>query len=204
KAVVEMSANITGVLNGSDLRPFAVYEGDVQGWQAGDPITIDLPDPNSGTSSGGAPGNQGNAGQVTAGNWGWLNLDGGSQGTAEMRPWIRDGYDGDIILDETGSDGRLCTWISGTCGVRTTLQNDFEDILGENLILCIYDEVTGVGNNAQFRVVGFVSMKMTSVDMQGNSGSIGGELNAIQSVPYVKIGAGASPESNIVTVRLVQ
>ncbi|MFP4027672.1 MAG: pilus assembly protein TadG-related protein [Candidatus Brocadiia bacterium] len=190
-AVVEMSANITGVLNGSDLRPFAVYEGDVQGWTPGSPITINLPD--ASTMS-----------PVAPGNWGWLNLDGGSLGTKELKDWIDNGYDGDISLDETGADGRLCTWIGGSCGVRKALQKHFENIVDDNLILCIYDKVTGNGANAQFRIVGFISMTYTSVDMHGKTGSIEGELNAIQSLPYCEIGDGASPESNVVTVRLVQ
>jgi len=192
KAVSEMSTGVIGVKAGSDLRPFAVYEGDVAGWQAGQPVTIELP-------QGGAE-----EGQLTPGNWGWLNLDGGAQGTNELSHWIRNGYDGDITLNQTGDDGRLCTWIDGSCGVRHALQNDFQSLLGETILLCIFDDVTGQGANTDFRIVGFLAMVMTGIDFHGQNGTIEGRMNALTNVPYVEMGEGASEESNVCRIRLVE
>jgi len=206
-AVSQLGRGISGIRAGSDLRPFAVHEDDVAGWVAGEPIQIDLPSGHGGGDGSGAPPGGPQAGQeemITPGNWGWLNMDGGSQGVPELSDWILNGYDGDISLDQTGDDGKACTWIDGSCGVKHALQSDFEQILGQPILLCIYDEVVGQGANTDFRIVGFVAINFTGIDFHGNEGTIEGEMMKVTNVPYIERGPGMSPHSNLCRVQLVK
>jgi hypothetical protein len=191
-AVAQFYWGIMGILAGSDLRPFAVYEGDVLGWVAGQNVQIKFPIPGQGLPEG----------QITPGNWGWLNLDGGASGTPELAMWIDNGYDGDIVLDHT-EDGRPCVWINGTTGAKATLEDNMEALIGKTVFFCIFDRVVEEGGNTNFRIVGFLGFKLTGVNFTGQHGTIDARLEIVSNVPYVLRGDGA-PHVNLGTVQLVK
>jgi uncharacterized membrane protein YgcG len=186
---------ITAALPEANLRPFAVHENEVAGWEPGQDVQIQLPKPGGGNGNGkgkgkgkgkGGGGNGNSGGSVTPGNWGWLDLDGRpGKGVAEQRPWILEGYHGTIELDETGDDGRRCTYIEGSPGVRRALNN--------------------TGANTVFRVVGFLSMNFEDI-VPGERGSdiLLGTFNEIRSVHHFKMGDGGSPHGNLRRVCIMQ
>jgi hypothetical protein len=187
-AVCNMTRGIRGLRRGADLRPFAIFEGDLAAVTPGSSMTIPFP--------------QGGNDPVAPGNWGWLNLDGGALGTPELREWILNGYDGDIYLNDF-VDGRPCTYITGSCGVRTALQSQLEQIIGEQIYLCVYDQVMGTGSNATFRIIGFAAFTLTSFKFQGNNASISGTYERLSHVPYGEVDPDAPP-TNLCKIQLVQ
>ena len=211
------SSQITGSLPAANLRPFAVSEDKVANWEPGQSVSIQLPKPGGGNGNGkgkgkgkgGSGGSQ--SGAITPGNWGWLDLNGGANGASEQKEWIRNGYDGAIQLDQTGTDGRLCTYIEGTPGVRRALNHEFRQICGQDITLCVYDGVRGAdghkpaGANTEFRIVGFLSMNFQNI-VPGERGSdvLLGTFNEIQSVHNFSIGEGGSPHSNLRRVCIMQ
>ena len=224
ESVVQMTGGIIGLRGGSGLRPFAIDEAMVAGWTPGASVTVIIPGgaagcgahcavcgKKCGTGSGGC-GTKcpvcgllcGGAGWVVPGNWGWLDLNGGANSIPELRDWILNGYSGDITLNST-EGGRKCVWIEGDTGQRTTLQSDFEQLLGQVICICVYDTSSGSGSNGQFRIVGFVAFKLTSVDFAGGGDdTINGQLLMVSNVPYGYTGNGGSPYNNVFKIQLVK
>ncbi len=132
QAAAETGSRITAVLGG--LAPFAVPEDRVPA--VGQEFSFY---PGSGDSGGG----KGQA-QTEPGNWGLLDLDGGANKTPDLIDWIENGYPGVVSIDpDLGY-----TWIDGTPGWRAALEGVLQEKIGEPLLVCVYDEVTGNGSNA--------------------------------------------------------
>jgi hypothetical protein len=224
ESVVQMTGGIVGLRGGSGLRPFAIDESMVAGWTPGANVSVVIPGGGGGCGTKcavckkkcgtGGPGCGtpcavcglicGGGGWVVPGNWGWLDLNGGANSVPELRDWIINGYDGDVSLSST-EDGRKCVWVTGDTGQKTTLQSDFEQLLGQVICICVYDRSTGSGSSGQFRIVGFVAFKLTSVDFAGGGDdTINGQLLMVSNVPYGYTGNGGSPYNNVYKVQLVK
>jgi len=159
----------------SGLAPLAIWEGDVAG--PGEIMTIY--DDN----------------QVAPGVWGLLNLNGGSHGAPELEDWILNGYDGEITIDpDTGY-----LWIEGSPGLRVALKDELQDRIGETMIICVYDDVTGEGSNAQFRITKFLSITITEVKLTGKNKYVSARVETVVNVPDGETGGDAS---NLVKVSL--
>ena len=78
-----------------------------------------------------------------------------------------------------------------------TLKSDYEQIVGETRIVPVFDSVSAQGNNANYTIVKFVSLKIMHVDMQGANKQIfvqpadisisGGIPNSINTQTSVQI-----------------
>ena len=175
-ATCEAASNIMSI--NADLSPFAVYEGDVPGLGQ----TMIFYDHQ----------------QVAPGCFGLLNLDGGSCGTPELLEWILNGYDGGITIDpELGY-----VMVDGSPGFRAALKSALEERMGDSLTVCVYDQVTGQGSNAQFRIVCFLSIELISFRLTGKNKYIEARVTAIRSIHNAQSG-GVGNSSNLCKVQLV-
>jgi len=170
-AVCEVTGNIRGVRG--NVSPFAVPEDRIPG--LGETMVFYPAEGGGGHGHGSET--------VVAGNWGLLNLDGGSCNTPELRDWILYGYDGEIIVDEEGY-----IWFDGTPGFRTTLENEVNQRIGDQLIMVIYDQVTGTGSNANYRVVGFLVATVLECDLNGPDARMTCRVEGLISVHDVIVG----------------
>ncbi len=151
-ASAQVAGSVRGVRGG--LSPFAVHEEDLA--PIGEEMTF-YPG-----GEGGGPGQGLGDDQTAPGNFGLLNLDGGACGVPELRDWILYGYDGEIVI---GEDGYL--WMDGTPGFRATLQSEMNQVIGQELIMVIFDQVTGTGSNANYRCVGFLVATILEAQLTG-------------------------------------
>ena len=138
QAVVAPAKTVVG------LRPFGVCTGGAQSIIANPTInhTVDLN--NTDLGCGGA-----------SGNWGLLDFNGGANSTGEFADWIVNGYNGPI----TSAPPVLIPGNPGAPGPGA-LETEMSSILDEEITIPVYDLLSGSGNNAQFRVVGFLSAKI--------------------------------------------
>lgn len=136
-------------------------------------------------------------GQVAPGNWGLLNLDGGSCGTPELRDWILNGYDGEMIIGEGGH-----LWMDGTPGFRATLEDEICQRIGDPLIMVIYDEVTGQGANADYRCVGFVCVTILECDLTGQDSHVTCRVEEVCDLHDLVVG-GSYSSPNMTKISLV-
>ena len=132
------------------------------------------------------------------GNWGLLDLGGGGNGTPELREWILYGYDSPIVLGPEGYVG-----IYGGTGFRAALQSDIQERIGDQLIMIIYDDVTGTGANTQYRCIGFLFATIISCELNGNNAHATCRIDGVSTVHDLVIG-GDFESPNIRKVQIVR
>lgn len=186
-ATAEVSDKIVGVSAG--LGPFAVPKHRIP--DLGEEMTFYPADPDAYDEGNGAD-------KVAPGCWGLLNLDGGALSTTEIIDWVLNGYDEPLELDP--EDGY--TWVSGTSGFRASLQKPLISIIGEPMIVLVYDELVGGGSNASFRCVGFMLLTITGCKLVGGDPYVTGRVDVVDSLHDLKTGDG-NPSINIRKIQLI-
>ena len=190
-ATCEIASNIRGYRG--DLSPFAIPEDRMV------PPEQEMIFYGAGEEGGNGNGN-GNSGQQTApGNWGLVNYDGGPNTTPELADWILNGYQGGLEADpETGY-----VWVEGSPGWRAALKDEMTARIGDELIMIIYDQLTGQGSNVSYRIVGFFSATILEVQMTGNNRQLTCRVNEFQAVHNVLLGDCVN-SANLRKIQLVQ
>ncbi len=189
KAMAEFNPNVAGVLAG--LSPFAIPQDRVP--PPGDDMVFYPADPDAYDEGRGAD-------KVVAGNWGLLNLDGGNLGTPELIDWILNGYDGQIVVDP--AVGHL--WIDGDAGFRSALQKTLEKKIGKPMIVLIFDDVTGTGAGASYRIVGFMRLTIQTVKLVGKDPYVKGKVEKVSTVHNLLTDDDAPPSVNMQKVQLIE
>jgi hypothetical protein len=100
----------------------------------------------------------------SSGNFGILDLDGGNNSNSDTIDWIERGYDRVFVIPESTGfvNVRGDTGISGN-----SLSGVLNSRKGEEVLLPVFDQVTGVGANTTFRVVDLVGVVITRVQIIG-------------------------------------
>jgi hypothetical protein len=186
-ACAQTTDRICGVLTG--LRPFAIPEEKVAA--PGEEIVF-YP-----AGEGGGPGK--GEDKVAPGNWGLLNLNGGSCGTPELRDWILNGYSTAFTIDPDVGH----VWIDGTPGFRATVESEVQQIIGQCVFMVIFDEVTGSGSNADYRCVGFLRATVTGCDLHGPDAHMSCDVAGVESVHDLVTG-GSNESPNVRKIQLVR
>lgn len=148
KAVVAPAKSVIG------LRPFGVCKGVAEQIIAAPLInhTIRLDNVNFGC--GGA-----------SGNWGIIDFNGGSNPTGEVIDWILNGYNGPISNSPP-------VYIPGQPGAPSpgSLEAAMNSVLDDEIVIPVYDLLSGSGSTAEFRVMGFLSTKICGWKFQNRNG----------------------------------
>jgi len=101
------------------------------------------------------------------GNFGLVSLDGHSNGTSTLRDWIENGYPdtfrippdpGYIVLN-------ACPGFHG--GIRQAI----EARQGDTVLITVYDDVWGQGNNAYYRIPYFLAVEIGDMRLTGSMSS---------------------------------
>jgi len=174
------------------LRPFAVCQKAVDALLAQDLLTPGaaqlVPLTKTWGSAGGSIGDDGeDEGDSecggAAGNWGTVDYDGGTNPANDIVLWTDVGYPlvidlgSDLAIDLDGDPGFPAA-NSGNCSTNAGCQHSVDlagalnDILGQQSVLPIYDQVSGQGQNAQYRVVGFLGVRVCGWKIGNRSGTI--------------------------------
>ena len=128
------------------------------------------------------------------GNFGFLDLDGGSNDIVELRYYIENGYDKDFIIPPGGS-----VEVSGSTGIDgNSLLNSFNAIVGEEVFLPVHNWVIGEGNGAIFNVISLLAVKVQSVKLTGNQDKRFIRVKIINLASSVLAVDPSAPENNSV------
>ena len=102
-------------------------------------------------------------GHYAPGNFGFLDLNNGSNGTPDLADWIENGYDGDFIIPPGGS-----LEIEGNPGIHAaSLLSSFLSVVGQERFLPVHDAVTSQGANATYNVVAILAVRILGVKLTG-------------------------------------
>jgi hypothetical protein len=185
RAVAEVATGVRGVL--SRLAPFAIpveRVGDV-----GSSMTFYPGDPSAYKQGLGDD-------LIVPGNWGLLNLDGGSSSTQELTDWIENGT-GSLVIP-AGAD---YVRVDGTSGFRGALNKTVRDAIGQPIVVVVYDQVLGGGSNAQFRCIGFMEVTITDCKLTGKDPYATCRVDEFVNLHDLVTGGWTSP--NVRKVQLV-
>jgi len=191
-AVAAASSSITRVHG--NLAPFCAWEGDLL--PEGEEMVFY---PSSGQ---GEVDHETGQPTIIPGAFGLLDFNGGANSTTELIEWIRNGYDGDFGVDpDTG-----CVLIDGDTGFRAGLESAITQRLGEEMVVCVYDDVWGTGSHGTFQVVAFLSLVLTAVDLNPPHGEpyVKGVVGPLYPVTAADVGLDGVPSRNMTRVVLVQ
>jgi hypothetical protein len=115
------------------------------------------------------------------GNWGTIKVGVSNNSTATLSSQISSGITAAEVAAEFPNNGNLLDQLdtstnpptpyhifSGNPGISSGIKTDLSSIIGEPVTIPIYDQLTGNGNNATYRVTSYVSGRLMYVNFQGN------------------------------------
>jgi hypothetical protein len=115
-------------------------------------------------------GNGKDGGPDASGSFGFINLTGeGGVGSNELGDWILNGLDQYMPLGDYNTS-------TGNPFSSNNIKGALEKRLGENptLLFPIYQTLTGTGDNAEYKIVGWVAFHITGMNLAGNNEKIRG------------------------------
>jgi Flp pilus assembly protein TadG len=100
---------------------------------------------------------------TASGNWGVLDLNGGSSSNSETQEWIEQGYTGTVAGTTSGSPGIP----SGSLNLDAVVDPSNSDP-ARVITVPLYSTVSGGGSNAQFEIVSFIALTVTGFKLTGS------------------------------------
>ena len=135
-----------------------------------------------------------------SGTFGFINLTGeGGVGSSELGDWILNG------LDEYMPLGNYST-STGNPFSSNNIKGALEHRLGNNPVLLfpIYQTLIGTGDNAEYKIVGWVAFNITGMNLAGNHEKIRGWFKeVIWDGIFTESGSGSLP-NGVKVVELVE
>jgi Putative Flp pilus-assembly TadE/G-like len=112
-------------------------------------------------------------GQPTgAGNFGFINITGGSSGSSDLGDLIQNGWDQYMGLGDYDA-------ITGNMFSSTNIGDQLNAKIGDVLLFPIYRKLTGSGTGAQYEIVGWAGFRLTGMDLHGTNEKLFGEFVSV-------------------------
>ena len=112
-------------------------------------------------------------GQPTgAGNFGFINITGGSQGSSDLGNLIENGWDQYMGLGNYDA-------ITGNMFSSTNIGDKLNAKIGDVLLFPIYRKLNGNGTGAQYEIIGWAGFRLTGMDLQGTNEKLFGEFVSV-------------------------
>jgi hypothetical protein len=110
-----------------------------------------------------------------AGNFGTIDIGSPNNSTADLKRQILNGVNRSDLAYiggkyELGSTGTLS--VNGDTGISAAIAGDLSAVIGKPLVVSVFRNVSGSGNNAYFTIVKFVGIRIVAVRLTGNPKSI--------------------------------
>ncbi len=144
-ATATVTVTVNAVASNCDIYPIALHEGTLAGASPGD-IIDDI------TVGAGA------------GNFGWLTWDGSNSVNALAASLTPPGNDGDYVNPNNPNDHAISIgdWIEGRPGVGNAkkVRDALDSLIGLEIVVPVWSEVTGSGSNSEYLVSGFARVKL--------------------------------------------
>ena len=104
-----------------------------------------------------------------SGNFGFINLTGGSSGTSDLGNLIENGWDQYMDLGDYDA-------ITGNMFSSTNIGDLLNARIGDVLLFPIYRKITGTGTGAHYEIVGWAAFRLTGMNLQGTNEKLFGEF----------------------------
>jgi Flp pilus assembly protein TadG len=117
-----------------------------------------------------SPPDEGTAHPEPTGNFGTVDIGSSNNSTADLCRQILYGPNADDFAQHGGSlefDQNGYIELNGDTGVSAGFKDEMASIIGESRVICLYETVSGHGNNATYQIVKFVGVRIMAVKMTG-------------------------------------
>lgn len=144
-------------------------------------------------------GNDPDATNDGAGTFGFINLTGeGGVGTSELGGWIKNGFDKYMPLGQYQTS-------TGNPFSSSHVKDSLEDKIaeGEVLLFPVYQTLQGTGDNAEYKIIGWVGYAITGIDFTGNNEKIFGHFTEV-IWEGIQVESGGGDEFGVRAVALVE
>jgi Flp pilus assembly protein TadG len=115
------------------------------------------------------PDASGKNGVLTPGNFGTVDIGDGSNSANDLKRQIEQGPNAADFAELPGGKLDFTTpfVLEGDTGISGGIADSLNSIIGTPRTVVIYDTMAGVGNNAQYRIVGFVGVRVMFQNLNG-------------------------------------
>ncbi len=108
---------------------------------------------------------------TSAGNFGTVDVGDPNNSTTDLKRQITYGpnaHDLSFFPDNTLDLGTPVS-LNGDTGISAGIENSLQGIIGQTRAILLYSDVAGPGNNAEFRIVDLIGVRIMSVDFSGGN-----------------------------------
>jgi hypothetical protein len=133
-----------------------------------------------------------------SGNFGFINLTGGSSGTSALGDLIDNGWDQYMALGNYDA-------ITGNMFSSTSIGDKLDARIGDVLLFPIYRKLTGTGTGAKYQIIGWAGFRLTGLDLHGSNEKLLGEFVSVtwDGIQAEKA-SDAPPDFGVTNVSLVE
>ena len=133
-----------------------------------------------------------------AGNFGFINLTGGSEGTSELGNLITNGWDEYMDLGDYGA-------VTGNMFSSSNIGAILDARIGDVLLFPIYRKLSGTGTNAKYQIIGWAGFRLTGLDLHGSNEILLGEFVSVTwDGIQAERASDAPPDFGVTNVSLVE
>jgi hypothetical protein len=133
-----------------------------------------------------------------SGNFGFINLTGGSSGTSSLGNLIDNGWDQYMDLGDYDA-------ITGNMFSSSSIGDKLDARIGDVLLFPIYRKITGTGTGAKYQIVGWAGFRLSGLDLHGTNEILLGEFVSVtwDGIQAEKA-SDAPPDFGVTNVSLVE
>ncbi len=133
-----------------------------------------------------------------SGNFGFINLTGGSSGTSDLGDLIENGWDQYMDLGDYDA-------VTGNMFSSSHIGDVLDARIGDVLLFPIYRKLTGTGTGAKYQIVGWAGFRLSGLDLHGSNEILLGEFVSVtwDGIQAEKA-SDAPPDFGVTNVSLVE
>jgi len=132
-----------------------------------------------------------------AGNFGFINVTGGKEGTSDLGALIENGWDQYMGLGDYSA-------VTGNMFSSTHIGDELQARVGDVLLFPIFRKLTGSGTNAKYQIIGWAGFKLTGMDLHGSNEKLFGEFVSVTwDGIQAENASDAPPDFGVTNVSLV-
>ena len=132
------------------------------------------------------------------GNRGTVDFGASNNSTKDLKRQIEYGLNADDLAD-FGAEIVPPLVVEGDPGISAGIKSALAKIIGQKRILPIFSSVSGNGNNAEYTIVKFVSVRIVSVKLQGSNKYLWVERSSFSHPAVIRSTVGTSEQPTLLS-----
>lgn len=149
--------------------------------------------------------NPAQCGTSAPGNWGFIDFDGGSNSSTDLRQWLISGYQGTVAVgdcDAVAPVGTPCSGDTGSAGGSIASALDTLVASGQPFPIVIFDSAMGTGSTVSYNVHSFLGVILHGYKVNGAQATRYFDLEFTRLIRSGNCCQVAGPNTGVLGIRL--